>query len=74
MGLGFYSDEVTLMASPSVKESTFSAHVAWTKESPEVLFEYLHSSHEPVTDSSISGDVDAWYGQVVYRLSGKRNQ
>ena len=48
--------------------------MAWAKESPEVIFEYIHSEHELVTDSSMSGGVDAWYGQVAYRLSGKRSQ
>lgn len=74
MGLGFYNDEVSPTIGPDVKESTLSAHVAWKKESPEVLFEYMHSNHELVTDSSISGDVDAWYGQVAYRLGGNRKQ
>ncbi len=70
-GLGFYSDEVALETDPDVKECTISAYAAWTKESPEVIFEYLHSEHEQLTDSSVSGDVDAWYAQFAYRLEGK---
>ena len=73
-GLGFYSDEVELVMNPDVKESTVSAYAAWTKESPEIIFEYLHSEHEEVTDSSVSGDVDAWYAQIAYRLKGKHDQ
>ena len=73
-GLGFYSDEVSLGLSPDVKEYTTSAYAAWTKESPEIIFEYLHSKHELTTDSSVSGDVDAWYAQIAYRLKGKYEQ
>jgi hypothetical protein len=74
MGLGFYNDEVPLENGTDVKENTVSAYAAWTKESPELLFEYLHSSHELLNDSSVSGDVDAWYAQFAYRLPGKRSQ
>lgn len=70
VGLSVYNDQVTLPASPSVEESTVAAHAAWNKESPEVIFEYIHSTHDLVTDSSASGDVDAWYAQAAYRLPG----
>lgn len=74
MGVGYYSDEVELELDPNVKESTISAYVAWTKESPEVIVEMLHSEHESVLDSSDSGDVNAWYAQFAYRLKGKHEQ
>jgi hypothetical protein len=67
-GLGFYNDEIRPDDRPDIKESTVSAYVAWTRESPEVIFEYLHSEHELVSDSSVKGDVDAWYAQFAYRL------
>jgi hypothetical protein len=73
MGLGFYSDEITMPIGPNVGETTFSAYAAWNKETPELLIEYLHSSHELVNDSSVSGDVDAWYAQFAYRLPGKKS-
>ncbi len=73
-GLGIYNDEVELDMDPDVKESTVSAYAAWTKESPEIIFEYLHSEHEQIIDSSVSGDVDAWYAQFAYRLNGKYEQ
>ena len=73
-GLGFYSDEITMEGSPNIEESTVSAYAVWSKESPELLFEYLHSTHTLVTDSSAKGNVDAWYAQFAYRLPGKRNQ
>jgi len=73
-GLGFYSDEIALKMAPDVKESTVSAYAAWTKESPEIIFEYLYSEHEQLVDSSVSGNVDAWYAQFAYRLKGKHDQ
>ena len=73
-GLGFYNDEVQLEAAPDVKESTVSAYAAWTKESPEIIIEYLYSNHEEVDNSSVSGDVNAWYAQFAYRLKGKHAQ
>jgi len=72
-GIGFYSDEVTPGDRPPVKESTVSAFAAWTRESPEIILEYLFSDHESVVDSSDSGDVSAWYAQFGYRLKGDRN-
>jgi hypothetical protein len=71
IGVGLYSDEVTLPDSPEIRESTVSAHAAWSNESPEVILEYMHTTHELVTDSSVDGDVDAWYAQCAYRLGGK---
>ena len=67
-GLGFYSDEISPDDRPDIKESTVSAFVAYTKESPEIIIEYMHSSHENLTDSSVSGDTNAWYAQFAYRL------
>ena len=71
MGLGFYNDEIPLLNGTDVKENTVSAYAVWTKESPELLIEYLHSEHEQINDSSVNGDVDSWYAQLAYRLSGK---
>lgn len=72
-GLGFYNDEISPSDRPDIRESTFSAYVAWSHESPEIIVEYLHSNHEQVNDSSIEGDVDAWYAQFAYRLGGDRS-
>jgi len=74
LGVSYYSDEVTLPDSPNVAEKTIAAHAAWTKESPEVILEYVHSEHELVTDSAVFGDVDAWYLQIGYRLPDSYSQ
>ena len=73
-GIGYYSDTVTPDDRPEINEQTFSAYVAWKKEDPEFIAEYLHSEHEFAADSSVSGNVDAWYVQFAYRLAGKKNQ
>jgi hypothetical protein len=71
-GISVYSDEIEMETSPDVEESTVVAHAAWSNESPEIIFEYLYSEHELATDSSVNGDVEAWYAQFAYRLPGKR--
>lgn len=73
VGIGYYADEVPLPDGTDVEEGTLSAYAVWTKESPEIIVEYLHSKHELVTDSSVSGNVDAWYAQFGYRLPGSRS-
>lgn len=73
VGIGYYADEVPLPDGTDVEESTVSAFAVWTKESPEIIVEYLHSKHELVTDSSMSGNVDAWYAQFGYRFAGARS-
>jgi len=74
VGIGYYADEVPLPDGTDVEESTVSAYAVWTKESPEVIVEYLRSTHKLVTDSSVSGNVDAWFAQVGYRLTGTRSK
>lgn len=71
-GIGFYNDEVTPGDRPPIKENTISVFAAWTRESPEIIFEYLISDHESLANSSDSGDVKAWYAQFAYRLKGDR--
>lgn len=74
VGLGFYNDEVQQGLGPAVEERTISAHAAWNRENPEVIFEYLRSTHELENNSSVSGDVDAWYLQFAWRLPDERHQ
>jgi hypothetical protein len=72
-GIGYYSDEVSPTGLPPTSEKTVSAYLAWTRETPEFIVEYLHSEHALLTDSSVSGDVNAWYAQLAYRLPGERS-
>ncbi len=50
-----------------VDEQIFSAHVALTRERPEILGEYARIRHEPDGGGSTT-DTDAWYLQAAYRL------
>ncbi|MGB5352755.1 MAG: hypothetical protein WBN32_03995 [Woeseia sp.] len=72
-GIGYYNDEVALPLGVAVDESTISAFVAKTHGAAEVLVEFLHSEHELSADSSVRGDVNAWYAQFAYRLPEDRN-
>jgi hypothetical protein len=69
-GLGYYHDKASPGDKPDIKESIFSAFVAWTRGSPEFISEYMHAKHELSNNGSVSGDVDAWYAQFAYRLKG----
>jgi hypothetical protein len=73
-GVGYYQDLVTQAGEPDIDEQIYSAYVAWVKERPEIIVEYLHSTHALATDSSVKGDVNAWYGQFAWRLDGKYKQ
>ena len=73
-GISFYTDTVTPDDRPEIGEKMIVAHVAWARESPEVIAEYLYSSHELEADSSVNGNVQAWYAQFAYRLKDKYKQ
>lgn len=67
VGIGYYTDRITLPGEPEIDETIVSAHVAWKRERPEIIAEYLHSEHESVAGA---GNVDAWYAQFAWRMSG----
>ena len=73
-GVGYYTDTVTPSDRPEIDEQIFSAFVAWERETPEFIAEYLHSEHEFAANSSVSGNVDAWYVQFAYRLAAQKRQ
>jgi hypothetical protein len=50
-----------------VDEQIFSAHLALTRERPEVIAEYARIRHEPDGGGEAT-DTDAWYLQAAYRL------
>jgi hypothetical protein len=69
-GIGYYHDRLTPSDRPEIDEQIYSAYAAWAREAPEVLLEYVYSTHELTSDRSVSGNVNAWYAQFAYRLSG----
>lgn len=76
VGGGFYIDRISpeqeeLLGVPSdVDERILSAHVAWLRESPEIIAEYAHVDHELV-DGGDEQSSDAFYAQLAYRLPGR---
>lgn len=73
-GIGYYNDEVSPGDRLPVNESTVSGFAAWTRESPEIIVEFLHSEHKTVGNSSEKGDVNSWYAQFAYRLKGDKSR
>ena len=62
-----YVDKAPAEAGFDVDEQIYSAHVALTRERPEVLAEYARIRHEPDGGGETT-DTDAWYIQAAYRL------
>jgi hypothetical protein len=67
-GIGVYGDRVSPPASIEVDETIYSAYVAFERETPEIVAEYIRSEHDAVVGS---GGADSFYVQAAYRLSGK---
>jgi opacity protein-like surface antigen len=68
LGLGYYSDEVSLLDGQTVEEGTASAYLVWSNRRAELIAEYLASNHELTAAGGQSGDVHAWYAQFAYQL------
>jgi hypothetical protein len=54
---------------PAAREWIQSAHIAWLKETPEVIAEFANVSHQPVGGGSPVHS-QAFYAQAAYRLPG----
>lgn len=67
MGVSAYRDKISLVNGHNYREWITGAHVAWTKETPEVLAEFVNINHrEVLTDQSFNSQ--AFYVQTGYRL------
>lgn len=67
VGGALYLDKASAEEGPDVDEQIFAAHVAFTRERPEILSEYARVRHEPDGGGEVT-DTDAWYVQAAYRL------
>ncbi len=67
MGAAVYQDKYT-RAGSSTRELIASAHVAWTRETPELIAEYVWVRHRPVGGGALRRS-RAYYVQAAYRLS-----
>jgi hypothetical protein len=68
-GIGVYGDRVSPPGGVEVDETIYSAYVAFERETPEVVAEYIRSEHDTVAGPG-SGGADSFYVQVAYRLGG----
>jgi hypothetical protein len=66
VGASVYRDKITLMGR-DFREWISGAHIVWTKESPEVLAEFVNVNHRAVL-TDIATNSQAFYVQTAYRL------
>jgi hypothetical protein len=69
VGGSVYRDEINPLGAPAAREWIQSAHIAWLKETPEVIAEFANVSHQPVGGGP-SAQSQAFYVQTAYRLPG----
>jgi len=74
VGGAFYGDLASpspaLTGNPQFRELITSAHVVWTKETPEFLAEFAHVRHRNTVTQQEFNSSSA-YAQVAYRLPGE---
>jgi hypothetical protein len=67
MGVSAYRDKITLADGRDYRELITGGHIVWTKESPEVLAEFVNINHRQVL-TDFTTNSQAFYVQVGYRL------
>jgi hypothetical protein len=71
VGGSVYRDEINTLTGLAAREWIQSAHIAWQKETPEVIAEFANVTHRPVGGpgaSNIASNSQAFYIQTAYRL------
>jgi hypothetical protein len=66
-GGSLYGDTVTTAAAGDFRERIVSAHVAWSKEDPEIIAEVASVRHQKNGSSDVTWN-HAYYVQAAYRL------
>jgi hypothetical protein len=67
MGVSLYRDKITLADGRNFREWITGAHIVWTKETPEVLAEFINVNHRQVL-TNLTSNTQAFYVQLGYRL------
>jgi hypothetical protein len=67
VGGSVYRDLLNPLGGVAAREWIQSAHVAWQKETPELLAEFANVNHKPLSGGRPSNS-QAWYAQAAYRL------
>jgi hypothetical protein len=70
VGAGVYQDRISNGTDPDVDELILTAHVAWERETPELMGEYARLRHRRSDGLDPAVFSDAFYVQVGYRLPG----
>ena len=63
VGLSFYADRLLAPDMSEADERIYAVHAVWDRDSPEILAEYAHVQHVPVTGSGDIPGSDGWYVQ-----------
>ncbi len=71
LGATFYSDRLLALDLSEANERIYALHAALDRDAPEILAEYAHVTHDPVTGPGDFPGSDAWYIQFGYRLPGE---
>ena len=69
-GATFYSDRLLAPDLSEANERIYALHAVLDRDAPEILAEYAHVTHDPVTGSADYPGSDAYYVQFGYRLEG----
>jgi len=70
VGATFYSDRLQAPDLSVANERIYALHAVLDRDAPEILAEYAHVTHDPVTGSADFPGSDAYYVQFGYRLQG----
>ena len=70
VGATFYSDRLLAPDLSRANERIYAVHAALDRDAPEILAEYAHVTHDPVTGSGDFAGSDGYYVQFGYRLQG----
>src|SRR5260370_13261521 len=67
VGASVYRDLITPIGGKAFREWIESAHVVWSKGSPELIAEFANVTHQEV-GTTLQSNSQAWYVQAAYRL------
>ena len=71
VGATFYSDRLLAPDLSEANERIYALHAVLDRDAPEILAEYAHVTHDPVTGSADFPGSDGYYVQFGYRLQGR---
>jgi hypothetical protein len=71
VGGALYADRLTPRETVDASERIVSAHVATTREAPEIVIEYARITHDPRNGIGTATTSHAGYALIAFRLPGK---